>query len=270
MMVKALFTAWLLLALSTCGSGSILANSEATLQQLLSLYTRTDVDLSILGFAEDALNCSGKDPGTLWQSLDNCTQYFMCAAGGVAIGPFACPEGQCFDPDPTARAPDGHGYCVPIVAGEDTCNCDSVTPVTPTTPTSAPPQCIDTCTEEGDQIYFHDDCGRHASCTGPDSYVDFFCPADRPFFDGMVCGTDESLCCTCQPPICIKELATNGTLLPDPLDCHSYYVCVLLHEEVLTMHSTCEEGGSFIAGKCQDKAKECTNECDLGRLSTIN
>lgn len=269
MTVKALFTACLLLALSSCGSGSMLANSEATLQQLLSLDSRTDVDLSILGFVTNAANCSGKDAGTLLQAPDNCTQYYMCAVGEVAIGPFACPEGQCFDADAIRAA--ATGYCVHIEA-PTTCKCDEITTATPPVTTPAPQQCMDTCTGVGDQIYFRNDCGKHGSCINNDTdkAVVFTCPADRPFFDGMVCGTNESLCCTCQPPICTKVQATDGTLLPDPLDCHSYYACIPLGDQVLTMHQTCEEGGSFIFDRCQDKAKECTNECNLGRLSTIN
>lgn len=239
MLLRLPLTLCLLLVLSVCGNkleSSI--SSISTLQQIV-VFMKS----AILGLVRTEPDCSGTNKGELVEDPDDCTSFYLCEDSDEFIGPIPCDEGFCFEP----RKSD----CIEI-KDPSTCGCSDL-----------PQQCVRNCSGVGDQLFDFDDCTKYKTCissNNEDAHI-YECPADRPWWDGKVCGTDPLKCCNCQVPTCMD--GDEGNLLADPSDCHSYYLCFVLGDELITQHLTCEDGGSFIPeiGQCNVHAKECSDIC---------
>ncbi|CAL4108254.1 unnamed protein product [Meganyctiphanes norvegica] len=189
-----------------------------------------------------------------------CDQYWICLPDGTLYEqPHVCPDGWIVNSDKLV--------CEPINEESEQCiildpECDP----------SIPKVCYrkDTCPDRDEGIFPYadeDDCVVYHACHFAD--VDIKCDPATPYFNGQECVDDANQCCNCQA---VCDLA--WTFIPDPFDCHSYYLCQDLNSSIVGGKEyiatdeekfTCPEGEAFNASisLCSVPAEPCVPKCGV-------
>ncbi|CAL4108256.1 unnamed protein product, partial [Meganyctiphanes norvegica] len=198
-----------------------------------------------------------------------CDQYWICLENGTRYEqPHVCPPGEIVN---TAEPI----LCEPIINDGST----QCTIPDPECDPSIPKVCYqeDTCPKPDQGIFAYPDehdCGVYHVCYFGD--VDIKCDqATFPYFNGQECVADADQCCKCQA---VCNVAWE--FIPDPFDCHKYYLCqdlegsitggkpyIATDEEMFT----CPDSEVFDVDTkhCSDSAT-CVNICDgSGCLSAM-
>ncbi|XP_050699912.1 peritrophin-48-like isoform X3 [Eriocheir sinensis] len=168
-------------------------------------------------------NCAGCDAGTLVPDPENCRSYYICIDDARPSLAFDCPDGQVFNA--ASHACEKGDECEECPVVPPTGSCSYECPVTGSGLISSITDC---------HSYY--EC-KEGKVTGSGT-----CDASKPFFNGEECQTDVRLCCHCHP-YC-TEADALGTVVEDPLDCRSYYLCID-PSAVPTTHGTCPDGEHF-------------------------
>ncbi|CAL4205906.1 unnamed protein product, partial [Meganyctiphanes norvegica] len=163
----------------------------------------------------------------------DCHTYYYCADIGTPSGPYRCSETKdIFDPFIRPDPNNLHEPCMAFFA--NLCK-----------PRCSPPECHVGCKSPLDVIVDTDRCDTFYLCIpnnegGFDLHKDL-CPVATPYFDGNKCVDDEQDCCN----MCVVDCEGTefGVLLPDPFDCHKYYMC--MGDGVDPLQLECPEGESF-------------------------
>ncbi|XP_045619746.1 peritrophin-48 [Procambarus clarkii] len=178
-------------------------------------------------------NCSAVDNGDKVPDPTNCLQFYFCVSQEPTPEAFPCDDGMVFD--------SATSECV---VG-DTC-------------TNICSACSYECPDSPDKPkYFADryDCNIYYDCGLETQHS---CPDDKQFFDGSVCQSDESNCCSCKPFCSGSDLYKY---VIDPTNCKQYFFCD--KEGIPEFSTECASGNFDItSGKCSDTAPcitLCTN-----------
>ncbi|XP_069178931.1 peritrophin-48-like [Procambarus clarkii] len=167
-------------------------------------------------------DCSGSAASDKVPDPLNCTQYYICLAPNLASdAPVSCPEGQDF---------------------VDTACADPAPDDPPCKPTCTLNPCHLTCAADLEKISDPKSCNNYYYCVGTSAVGPVECPVGTPYFDGTICGTDDTKCCG---DLCIPYCYPKVVEAPDPYDCTRYYMCP---EEGLASelnHNTCPSGSNF-------------------------
>ncbi|XP_069959555.1 uncharacterized protein [Cherax quadricarinatus] len=160
-----------------------------------------------------APSCAGVESGFFVRDPTDCTRYYVCVdvGGGVIVPsslPVDCTDGYYFN--------DGHAVprCDPISdAGADFCS-DLCNP------------CVYQCDTAGQVTPNPTDCNTYYVCLAGGLVLEQQCPGNAPFFDFNTgeCTADDTLCYNyCDT--CVPHCTEQNEKVPDPLDCHNFYVC---------------------------------------------
>ncbi|XP_045119481.1 uncharacterized protein LOC123509318 [Portunus trituberculatus] len=179
---------------------------------------------------ECTVSCEGHNPGDKVADPYNCTQYYMCLVDGdLTEKPIPCDPGSHFE----AGKCQGTGEC---------------------TPQCVPKDCNLLCTKPLVFIADPFDCNVYYICDASNNpRGPYHCDADKQYFNGEKCTSDESQCCKDH---CTPYCNTVGTQIIDPTDCKSYYVCVEEGPADPKYHYKCDNGWNFdiASGHCTSSA----------------
>ena len=105
------------------------------------------------------------------------------------------------------------------------------------------------------------DCGKFYMCLPGEVEGPKLCPIDRPYFNGKVCGNDNSVCCD-EVDLCLPMCVQEATEVIDPRDCRKFYVCNGPGVPLPENHFTCPDGEVFDVfwGRCSTEGK-CYTLC---------
>lgn len=130
----------------------------------------------------------------------DCSRYYYCLSDGKPSDfTEKCPDGTLFDKDDSE--------CKDAAAP----NCKT-----------CEPSCRFECPSDGSMAVVADgeDCHSFFVCSAGGS-VPVSCDADKPYFDGTTCTTEESQCCDRCQAYCEEEF----TEIADPTNCTNFYYC---------------------------------------------
>ncbi|XP_050707552.1 uncharacterized protein LOC126992789 isoform X3 [Eriocheir sinensis] len=199
--------------------------------------------VSISPLASCDPDCTGMATGDKVVDPQNCTNYYFCFNGQPALHPNSCGDDSHFDP-----------ATLECVAGTE---CESVCG-------GGGSGCAITCNATTTVVANLFDCSTYYFCT-PSGPVLAECSADFPYFDGSTCTHDESVCCS---PYCDPYCdGSDFTMVPDPKDCGSFYVCDegVEGEPGEEFKYPCGDGKYFniALGNCEaGDPNSCTTLCD--------
>ena len=163
------------------------------------------------------------------------------------MGPFKCPED-------TPVFSDTDGSCVKETA-------DNCKPCEPSGGGGDDGECKYICEKNMEPIADPEDCSTYYICAKGDGDAwpawTLTCSGDKPYFDikEKKCQTDQTKCCDG----CKSECGTDIQAIPDPYDCHSFYMCNG-QEGPASLHDTCPSGQYFDTDKCT-AGSSCDNLC---------
>ncbi|XP_071528094.1 uncharacterized protein [Panulirus ornatus] len=192
-----------------------------------------------------APDCSGVESGTSVRDPTDCTRYYVCLDLGdgeplPSEYPVECPSGQYFNDahtvprcDPISGAP--QGFC------SNLCN-----------------PCKPHCIADGGVTPHPTDCSTYYVCL-QEGIMEVGCESNLPFFDYMTgeCSDDPTLCFAyCDP--CIPHCTAANERVPDPIDCHQFYVCN--PPEVVSFLCPHNEIFNRDSGECEANAP-CVIDC---------
>lgn len=159
----------------------------------------------------------------------NCTQFYLCVYDGQpSDDTVACGPGDIFDA--------AIGECVPGSSCQPSC---------------VPTKCDSKCTGIEDFIQDPLNCNAYYLCIiGQNIEGPYYCPPDRPYFDGNHCISDDSRCCD---NLCLPYCHPGDVQIIDPKDCSQYYLCTEEGPASENTHFPCPSGETFqiSSGKCQ-------------------
>lgn len=187
------------------------------------------------------VDCTGCSD--VWSKIpdpSNCRRYYVCEREKLfSEMPFECPFGRVFHPDRKACI---LGYF---------CN----------SPCKHIAQCHYSC-QPGTQYYLTAssyDCSIYHVCDGVTTkpVATRKCDVHIPYFNGVLCQTNVTECCDCQPHCSADDL---GKAVQDPLDCRRYFECMVIGRPVFPL--TCDPGTHFVpeTGQCSPLAP-CITVC---------
>ncbi|XP_045598720.2 uncharacterized protein [Procambarus clarkii] len=184
-------------------------------------------------------NCTDMAPLDKVADPLNCHQYYICFEDDTpSDAAVPCPDGTSFNA--VATPPDCTGS-VP---------CD---------PSCRLPPCHLTCSGDLDTISDPTSCSSYYICSGGEVVGPLHCPSEEPYFDGEACGADDTKCCG---DLCIPYCYPGLVEVPDPYNCHNFYVCPKegLAEELYL--NSCPSGANFdlAKGRCEADA-DCNTLC---------
>ncbi|XP_071513111.1 uncharacterized protein [Panulirus ornatus] len=172
-------------------------------------------------------DCTGKEAHEWTVDPTDCHQYYICMWGGRPTDHvLRCPRDHKFDPT--------HNDCVPD---------DGCTPSCTTTTTST---CHYECGGDNDLLTNPFDCSAYYLCETDQKHGPFFCPSDRPYFNGRYCVESDGACCR---ETCVPYCMEGNIQIPDPLDCQSFYICLEKGLASTELHFECKAGMVMDEGK---------------------
>ncbi|XP_045111777.1 uncharacterized protein LOC123504919 [Portunus trituberculatus] len=191
-------------------------------------------DAPICSTDDCSTNCENCGSGEKVADPVDCHSFYICdGQGGLLITqPLLCPPGTHFDPS--------QHDCVNGATCE---NCD---------------RCFFECYDSKTGMVPHStDCSVYYECNGNYPGHEQTCSATRPYFDGFRCQEHHNRCCSCHANCDSYHL---NTLIPDPIDCRSYYFCDGPGKP--SYRATCETGEYFDASvnTCSPNT-ECNTIC---------
>lgn len=182
-----------------------------------------------------AVNCSEQIEEHLTADPVNCKNYYICFDNeSHSVYPFDC-DGNMFFDITTNTCRENNFTCTP--------ECE---------------KCSFNCSEPVlGKIASSVDCGIYYTC---DTGAVTVCPAERPFFDGDVCQTDETKCCTCKS-FCTQSDVDNHAMIPDYHNCTNYYLCMQTGIPGDVTYGHCPLGNfNSETGQCDEEAP-CVEPC---------
>nr|XP_053632539.1 uncharacterized protein LOC128688641 [Cherax quadricarinatus] len=185
-------------------------------------------------------DCTGKhERGVVTDPL-NCTNYCLYFNDGTAADQsLPCDAGEHFDAQTSACA--------------SPADC---------TPTCKPPVYHITCNGSLSLISDAFDCSVYYICLANDVQGPLVCDPDRSYFNGEACVSDKEVCCTVS---CTPYCPGGIVQVPDPTDCHRYYICTNAGPVNPDYHFQCDVGQVFDyqIGQCVTGVS-CITLCDDG------
>ncbi|XP_050707549.1 peritrophin-44-like [Eriocheir sinensis] len=201
------------------------------------------LEVSISPLASCDPDCTGMDNGDKVVDPQNCTNYYYCINGQPADHPNSCGNTSHFDPATLECVADPE--CKPVCGGGGS-------------------GCAITCNATTTVVANLFNCSTYYFCT-PGGPVWAECSAEFPYFDGRSCTYDKSVCCS---PYCDPYCdGSDFTMVPDPSDCGSFYVCDegVEGEPGEEFKYPCGDGKYFniSLGNCEaGDPNSCTTLCD--------
>ncbi|XP_069969483.1 uncharacterized protein [Penaeus vannamei] len=185
--------------------------------------------------------CTDRPDGSLVPDPNNCHYYYICLideTGTTQPTPvsFPCPDGEDFDSHSNScRNP-----------GSSNFECDK-----------SCFSCRYYCYEKA-IIADPWQCGTYYHCTDGNPSQGLPCPAEKPFFDGDTCQTDESRCCSCISYCSSEDLQR---LVADVNDCTRYYYCNQVGPVEEKFHSQCPLGNFDVMHQRCSETISCFSPC---------
>lgn len=179
-------------------------------------------------------NCDGKNSGVMVADPLNCHQFYFCLGDNeYSETPYSCPTGMMFEED-TCVQDEG---CDPECGKRELCHYE----------------CVDVKISKIADPY---DCTIYSRCLTGGGFIK--CPAEKPFFDGHACQTDEGRCCSCNPYCWLHDIYLGHSVI-DKIDCKKHYLCEAIG--IPEYASTCSTGNTdILSGICSDTAP-CVTLC---------
>ncbi|KAK3891885.1 hypothetical protein Pcinc_004244 [Petrolisthes cinctipes] len=148
--------------------------------------------------------CDFEHLGEIYIDPTDCTAYYVCLPNDD-LQHYFCAEGEMFDYDKGCVDYNDNGCLM----------CE--------------PSCRFTCptgrtTRDVTFIADKSNCGVYHICIDGNILDTINCieeDPDRLYFDGNSCQEEESRCCDSSLVYCWEA----GTMIPDPSDCHAFYIC---------------------------------------------
>lgn len=185
------------------------------------------------------VDCTGKEQGDKVPDPRNCYKYYYCLAHEVpSDASLYCPEtNPVFD----------------AITGE----CSSSAECTIT----CFKKCHTPCNNTMDYVGDPQNCSLYYVCTPSGAEGPLECPSHLPYFDGMNCIDDPSVCCT-EDDLCNSFCMSEGTEIPYPYDCRKFYLCTGYGPPNESNLFTCPTGELFdiYLGRCSSIA-QCKTLC---------
>nr|XP_045600708.1 peritrophin-1-like [Procambarus clarkii] len=184
-------------------------------------------------------DCTGKNPLDKVPDPLNCTNYYICINDGTpADHALACPSDNFFDPEELD--------CFPAPPEGCQAACPS-------------PGCLVTCNGSYSMISDAFNCSTYYVCIEGVPDIEFTCPSEDPYFDGVSCVSDKDACCKVS---CVPYCQTGVVQALDPTDCTKCYLCPQEGPVDPSLHFTCdiEEHFDYQSGQCV-AGSSCTSLC---------
>ncbi|XP_063605068.1 mucin-2-like [Penaeus indicus] len=209
----------------------------------------------------DAASCQPKCviPNSLVPDPMDCTHYYICVfLRGLTPHPVRarCPSTKPFFHRTKLRC-ESEARCIEM------CSVPSTLPETtaPSTIEDLHDPCLPSCVRPESVVKDPKDCHHYYTCTvngNTTILTRMACPPSRPVFDArsesclnsaeclVTCqesetqtgnGTDNSLMLI--PEMCRPNCTQHNTILHDPMDCHYYYVCMIVQGQAYTTRIHC-------------------------------
>lgn len=219
-------------------------------------------------------DCSGRTTGDRVQDPRDCTKYYYCLEEGqVSERSLFCRSNHIFDAalGECVAVEDPHAPCQP--------SCEPVSP---------PAGCAVECKSDGEDLVQNVfDCNTYYYCVGEEYHGPFFCPEERPYFNGDHCvgrkvkegekgvSDDEPAVkiepgACCQHP-CAAYCPKANMQIQDPQDCHYFYICLEEGPANTDLYFPCPQGTTvdYKTGLCVKGDIPCHIPCTSDDITAL-
>ncbi|XP_042890598.1 mucin-2-like [Penaeus japonicus] len=211
--------------------------------------------------APDATSCQPKCiiPNSLVPDPMDCTHYYICVfLRGQTPHPVRarCPSTKPFFHRTKFRC-EAEARCIEMCSIPST----SLEPTVPPTVEEQVDPCLPSCVRPESVVKDPKDCHHYYTCTvngNTTILTRMECPSSRPIYDveSESCSEFAECLVTCQqsetqltngtddalmliPETCRPNCSQHNTILHDPMDCHYYYVCMIVQGQAHTTRIRC-------------------------------